>query len=98
VEVHPELCFMEANAGIPMAKSKKTNVGQQERDTVLQQAGFVAPLQLLGTNMPTGVKADDLLDACVACWTANRIASGIGVVVPQQPPIDSRGLRMEMWR
>lgn len=98
VEVHPELCFMGANAGAPMASSKRTVAGRQQRVAVLQQVGFPVPLQLLGTHMLAGAKGDDLLDACIACWTANRVASGVGIVVPTTPPTDSVGLRMELWR
>ncbi len=96
-EVHPELCFAEANGGTPMAYSKKEpgGLGLIERTTLLARLGF--PLQLLGAK-PKGAKADDLLDACIACWTAERVAAGAAIVTPSTPPIDSRGLRMELWR
>jgi predicted RNase H-like nuclease len=98
VEVHPELCFMEANAGVSMPNSKKKVMGCQQRVAVLQNAGFTAPLQLLGTPRPTGAKTDDLLDACIACWTAERVSLGVDIVVPTTSPTDSRGLRMELRR
>ncbi len=44
------------------------------------------------------VAEDDILDACVACWTAARIFEGQGIRIPADPPYDGRGLRMEMWR
>ncbi len=97
-EVHPELCFAEANAGSPMVHSKKTRAGRLERATLLESLGFVAPLQLLGAKLPKGTKADDLLDACIACWTAERVAAGLAQVVPEAAPTDARGLRMELWR
>lgn len=97
-EVHPELCFAEANSGTPMTHSKKTSTGRTERVALLRHLGFVAPLQLLGAKRPKGTKSDDLLDACIACWTADRVATGMAVVTPSTPPTDSRGLRMELWR
>jgi predicted RNase H-like nuclease len=97
-EVHPELCFAEANNGRPIAHSKKTAAGQAERAAKLSSLGFSSPLHLLGNKLPTGVKADDVLDACIACWTTERIAAGMATVVPAVPPTDSRGLRMELWR
>lgn len=97
-EVHPERCFREANGGVPMANSKRKIAGRQERGTTLQNAGFAAPMHLLGTPMLAGAKPDDLIDACVACWSADRIALGRGVLIPPTPPTDARGLRMEMWR
>jgi len=98
VEVHPELCFAEANRGRPMVHSKKRSAGRTERVTLLRTLGFVSALQLLGTKIPKGVSADDLFDACIACWTADRIAAGRGIVIPNTPPKDRRRLRTELWR
>lgn len=97
-EVHPELCFAEANDQTPMIDPKKRTSGRAERLGVLERLGFRSPLLLLGARLPRGVKADDLLDACIACWTAGRIAAGTAVVIPEEPPIDLFGLRMELWR
>lgn len=97
-EVHPELCFAEANAGTPMRYSKKKLAGRTERVTLLSRLGFPSSVQLLGSKLPVGTKVDDVLDACIACWTAERIATGSAIVTPTNPPIDSRGLRMELWR
>lgn len=97
-EVHPELCFSEANAGTPMTYSKKTADGRTERMKLLESLGFASPLHLLGARLPKGVKSDDLLDACIACWTAERIEVGSAIVTPTTPRIDARGLRMELWR
>lgn len=97
-EVHPELSFAEANGGVPMSYSKKRSAGRVERATLLQSVGFASPLQMLGARLPKGTKPDDLLDACVACWTAERVAAGTAIVIPSTPPQDSRGLRMELWR
>ncbi len=65
-EVHPELCFAEANGGSPMTYGKKTIAGRNERAALLCERGFDSPLTLLGARRPTGVGADDLLDACIA--------------------------------
>lgn len=97
-EVHPELCFTEANAGAPMAHDKKTTAGRTERATLLRTLGFVSPLHLLGPKLPQGVKSEDLLDACIACWTGERVAAGTAVVTPVPSHLDARGLRMELWR
>jgi predicted RNase H-like nuclease len=97
-EVHPELCFREANGGTPMTASKKTRDGQTAREMLLQTLGFRRPLHLLGPRLPPKVSADDLLDACIACWTAKRIAAGSAIIMPNPPPVDARGLRMALWR
>jgi predicted RNase H-like nuclease len=98
VEVHPELCFAEANGGTPMSHSKKTLSGRTQRATLLARLGFAEPLGLLGPRLPLGVKGDDLLDACIACWTAERVATSSAIVIPSSPPTDATGLRMELWR
>jgi len=81
-EVHPELCFAEANAGKPLVHSKKTAAGRNERVAILTTLGFSSPLQLLGPKLPKGVKSDALLDASIACWTAGRLLAGRAVVTP----------------
>jgi len=98
VEVHPELCFAEANGGTPMSHSKKTLSGLTQRATLLARLGFASPLGLLWPRLPVGVKRDDLVDACIACWTAERVATSSAVVIPSSPPTDTTGLRMELWR
>lgn len=95
-EVHPELCFAQA-AGRPMTYSKKKLPGRTERLAVLATLGFAQPLSLFGGPRPQGAEVDDVLDACIACWTAERVATGWASVTPSTPPIDDRGLRMELW-
>jgi predicted RNase H-like nuclease len=94
VEVHPELCFAEANGGRAMTKGKKDRLGREERARLLAKIGYAAILRLA---RPSGAKADDVLDACIACWTAERVAGGQGRALPEQPPRDERGLEMAIW-
>lgn len=74
-EAHPELCFAAANAMRPMRHPKKTLLGRRERLRVLDRLGF--PRFVL-----RGAAADDILDACINCWTATRIARGLATPVP----------------
>jgi predicted RNase H-like nuclease len=96
IEVHPELSFFEMLGGKSMGHGKKTPAGREERFNALAVAGLLGP----GASLPQmrGVAADDALDALVACWTARRIQAGHAVRVPSKPPVDARGLRMEIWR
>lgn len=96
-EVQPELSFAHAGGG-PMRNRKKKREGRAERVALLERLGFSAPLHLLGARRPPGAAADDLLDACIACWTAGRVATGTALVAPASPPCDERGLRMQIWR
>ena len=43
------------------------------------------------------VASDDVLDAYAVAWTALRIAKKAARRIPPHPPIDAKGLRMEMW-
>ncbi len=71
-EVHPELSFARMNGGPGLAK-KKSWAGMQQRLELLGTEGIVLPPDL----GPVGqLPTDDLLDACAAAWTAERIASG----------------------
>ncbi len=102
-EAHPELAFLSL-AGSPMVQSKKTPAGREERLWALGRIleppfcsirqVFADALQLF--NRP-GVAPDDLLDAWALAWTARRIAKGEAQRLPPDPPLDSKGLRMEVW-
>jgi predicted RNase H-like nuclease len=92
-EVHPELCFA-AMRGRPCAHPKKSPAGAAERLDALS-----ASCPWLGgqpPRPPRGAGRDDLLDALAAAWTAERIAAGSAEVLPPEPELDRRGLRMEM--
>jgi predicted RNase H-like nuclease len=52
---------------------------------------------LMHRGRALGAKVDDVLDACVAAWTAERIARDEAKRLPCDPPRDARGLRMEIW-
>jgi predicted RNase H-like nuclease len=98
VEVHPELSFCEANGGIPMLGPKRTRSGRAQREALLDRLGYRAALAGVDAHAARGARVEDLLDACIACWTAERVAAGAAVVIPGAPPSDARGLRMELWR
>jgi predicted RNase H-like nuclease len=93
-EVHPELSFLAISAN-PMTHSKKTKSGYLERRETLSD--FWNLIEKLEDERPRDVAKDDVLDACVACWTAKRILEHAAERVPSEPPIDSKGLRMEIW-
>lgn len=99
VEAHPEFAFTALRGGTPCAASKATPEGRAERRTALAMAGYPAALLDHG-SLRVGVgkaKPDDLLDACALSWTAARIAKGEARRLPDPPPTDARGLRMEIW-
>lgn len=90
-EVHPELSFCRMNRGVPVLSNKLQRAGRDERRALLAEAGVPVP-----ARCGQGEAEDDLLDACALWWSARRIAVGRSGRVPEQPPVDSRGLRMEI--
>ena len=79
-EVHPEVSFA-ALAGKPLSFAKRTWNGQRERLQLLAGAGIELP-----DRLDAGlVRADDVLDAAVAAWSASRIARGEHVTFPSDP-------------
>jgi predicted RNase H-like nuclease len=95
-EVHPEVSFAEL-CGYTLPK-KKTAIGKQQRLEALNRLGF----NLEKLNNDLGTKrarwaVDDLLDACVAAWSANRIFTGTAQSLPSPANQDSRGLRMAIF-
>lgn len=102
-EAHPELAFRRLR-GAPMRWNKKTGQGRKERVQALARAPaalfgrFGMRLEELHRLFPRAhVASDDLLDACVLACTALRILRNEAMRMPVDPPVDRKGLRMEIW-
>lgn len=97
IEIHPEVSFW-ALAGRPMEHRKGIQRGFEERRDHLSGAleGLCIPTRREAGRIARPARADDVLDAIVAAWTAQRFARGEAGRLPAAPPIDARGLRMEM--
>jgi predicted RNase H-like nuclease len=91
IEVHPEVSFREL-VGCPLAYGKKTWAGQQLRRAALEKAGIILPDDLgpVGTASP-----DDVLDAAVAAWSANR--HGRGESKYFEPKLLDAGRPVTIW-
>ena len=101
-EVHPEVSFralagLSLRLGGPLASKKKWN-GHVHRRALLQEVGIVIPNHL-GNAVAAGV--DDVLDAAVAAWSANRIAARVAASLPDPPePIfngRANGRQVAIW-
>ena len=101
VEVHPELAFWAMNGERPLALPKKVKgqpnaPGLELRKALLAKAGFPLAELPAPSYRRAAVGADDLIDACACAWSARRIATGTSCRFPADPPLDGRGLRMEI--
>lgn len=98
MEAHPEASFYELNGGRPVEDRKRSRVGHEYRVALLERSWGVALGEMIEANRNERVARDDIVDAMAACWTAERVFRGEAIRVPAQPPIDGRGLRMEIVR
>lgn len=99
-ESHPEVAFTVLNGGQAMREPKKIKgkvnpAGMAERVALLGQFGLEAAFLI--AKPPSGVGADDVLDAAV-CWlVAKRISEGQAVSFPDPPERDAHGLPIAIW-
>ncbi|MGH7524656.1 MAG: DUF429 domain-containing protein [Gemmatimonadales bacterium] len=96
-EVHPEVCFAHWNNGVPMAHAKRRPEGRSEREALIDAYWPGIRDRLAGQIGGTAWADDDLNDALAALWTARRVHIGSAARLPETPPADRLGLRMEMW-
>lgn len=96
-EVHPEVSFTElARAQNTTIRFGKKTLGGQVQRIQLLEANGLRVASLLDRRRDFGAGADDVLDAAVAAWTAHRRRLGQAYCLPGDPPVDARGLRMEI--
>ncbi len=97
-ESHPELCFWAMAGRHAMVYPKKTAQGFRERYFILEknypQTGAVVQ-QALDQFRRKDLARDDILDA-LALAVSVRLSAGKPKTVPLEPPIDRKGLTMEI--
>jgi len=98
-ECHPEVAFWALGGGHHAMHPKKVKgrinpEGVAERRALLVSAGFSEALLSPAERLPGRAALDDLLDACVCCWSAMRIARGEATRFPETPERDPTGLPM----
>lgn len=93
-EVHPEVSFWALNDKRAMRDKKSSQEGKEERLKVLLPC-YPCLRRLLADLAREQARDDDLLDAAVAAWTAERIAKGQACRL-SSAEVDSKKLRMEI--
>lgn len=95
-EVHPELSFWAWNGGQPMQHPKRSSQGRDDRRQLVERS-YPGVFEVVRSSFTKRqVADDDILDACAALWTAERIAAGAAESIPTTIEHDGRGLRMEI--
>jgi predicted RNase H-like nuclease len=102
-ESHPELCFRKLNRGDEPVGAKADADGIERRKRLVCEAVGVEREQLDATvetltepRYAPRAGTDDVLDAAVLAATAERVADGDYVTLPEDPPEDAAGLPMEI--
>jgi predicted RNase H-like nuclease len=99
-ESHPELAFWAMNGEAPLPLPKKVKgapypPGLDFRRSLLARNGL--PVDSLTPDYRRrDVGADDLIDACACTLVAWRILNHRSIRFPADPPLNARGLRMEI--
>ncbi len=100
-ECHPEVSFrFMQGAPVPVAKKvagRPNPEGLEHRRTLLESHGFPAEAMSAAQARALKVGPDDLIDACAAAWTAQRIARGMAASFPSPPERDEHGLPVAIW-
>jgi predicted RNase H-like nuclease len=97
LEVHPELSFCAMNDGQPMLHSKQQKAGFTERRVLLQRTMNVDIPDLPNIrSWARPARPDDVLDAIVVAWTADRADQGLARTLPANPEMNDSGMRMEI--
>jgi predicted RNase H-like nuclease len=85
------------NKKAAMSEPKRKSAGLDKRREILVQNKY--DLSFLSTRVGSFREHgwDDLVDACAAAWTAERILTDQAVRFPAKPVFDSTGLDMAIW-
>jgi len=96
-ECHPEVSFWAMNNKTDMSLSKRKRAGFEDRCQLLARNGFDSRFLETRLGFWDEHSLNDLADACVAAWTAERILRKEAVRFPATPEIDETGLDMAIW-
>lgn len=95
-EVHPEVSFSVMAGGKPMRHSKRTREGLEERLVLLQTHFGVAFTEFRTMFRVSVAHSDDIADAMVALWSAERIQSGQQLALCDTVAVDACGIPMQI--
>lgn len=99
-EIHPEVSFSALNGGRGkgLAFRKKSQEGAVLRQQLLSRVfGSEQVARLVHSVARRQAATDDVLDALVALWSAERVAAGESASLPMRPDSDATGLTTAIW-
>jgi len=93
-EVHPEVSFRRM-VGVPIEYSKKSWAGMTLRRRALKKVGI--NVDDIADHAGENAGVDDLLDAAVAAWSADRIERGVAESLPLRAKGYSASAGQTIW-
>ncbi len=93
-EGNPELSFYQLNKDTPLNRSKRTEMGREERRAILLER-LPGINKVLDAELPR-VLPKHLYDASALLWTARRVFGRAAKRLPANAEWDSEGMRMEI--
>lgn len=99
-EIHPEVSFSALNGGPGRGLEfrKKSQEGAATRAGLLSSVfGSEQVERLVQSVARREAATDDVLDALVALWSAERVAAGEAGSLPNRPVTDATGLATAIW-
>ncbi len=95
-EVHPEVSFAALHSA-PIAEKKRTREGKDVRLAALHRYFDDDSLERIRAEVSRAEAGDDdILDALICLWTAERISLGVAVTLPALVPLDATGVPMRI--
>lgn len=93
-EGNPELSFYQLNRDQPLSRSKRTEMGREERREILLER-LPGINKILDAELPR-VLPKHFYDAAALLWTARRVFGRAAKRLPANAEWDSEGIRMEI--
>jgi predicted RNase H-like nuclease len=94
-EYHPELAWLRANGNALMDKKSTTNGKAQRREYLREHIPMLDDLETWRSKLGKAAALDDLFDALIGLKVAAEVEQNH--CIPATPPVDGKGLRMEIW-
>lgn len=92
---HPDVSFTAMNGGAPLRTSPYQTDGQVERLGLIEKH-LPGAVDVVTRTPPAGARTFHVQQAAALLWTARRAASRAIRRIPQDPPWDDAGMRMEI--
>ena len=97
-ETHPEVAFWAANNKQALEHPKKTEAGLTLRRQLIKYRLGVDPFDSMRPQFTKGrVADDDIVDALIALWVAERVCRAEASSLPEIPEVDRYGIEAAIW-